>query len=692
MSEFIATDLSSGYEFPSEDIICEALKSNNFDRLNGCLVISHSSVQDFRFGGESPQHIFFRDDVWTNRYVRTTVGERLRCVSFTGISNLMLRQETKIISACLLWIVGRTAKTHSLLRKCANIIVAARILENMGYSSLFQLRFALVRNAFIAKMRECDENGQRRSDRTIRNYLMDLNDISLLGYTRLREYGYTSDVSFAEYNTDDDSNQTYCMPFRLMMKVWGGLIAELDQEIRDFNFADFSRLCTIIDGFYDSHYYPSMLAARKKGTAKPISHYRTSYYYNIARKELEQLYHSVTSPVMQGWFNVGSNKRWTYDFISIDHTKLCAWHQELTQKLLNVIQAMSGMRQTEALGILHGSLIYDGEILGLRSVLQKFAPEGGRHEDWVVGRYVEKPFLHLRKINQLLTGLSEEELDTLPVSINIREWQANRKLSFMSTQRQTEWARSFMERHHLVIRNDDIQEFWSLNPNIRDSERVAMDIREGDLWPLRTHQFRRSLAVHLRRLDLVSGNDLIRQFKHFAWGMTEWYMSGALGATHFSRTIPAAFASELERTELELAASRAVRFQHEGKLAGEGGRLLMSQRSGHSHQMTFPDIKKAMSMARRGGHKLVSLGNGFYCMNGNECEFKAVVQSSSCNPGCLNMLAGADSIPVWERRLAHYNRLLDVAVRNNASQADRDFLMLERDFYADAIRFFNGEE
>ncbi len=37
----------------------------------------------------------------------------------------------------------------------------------------------------------------------------------------------------------------------------------------------------------------------------------------------------------------------------------------------------------------------------------------------------------------------------------------------------------------------------------------------------------------------------------------------------------------------------------------------MSQRGGHLHQMTFPTLKKAMSMAKRGGQKLVSLGNGF---------------------------------------------------------------------------------
>lgn len=63
-----------------------------------------------------------------------------------------------------------------------------------------------------------------------------------------------------------------------------------------------------------------------------------------------------------------------------------------------------------------------------------------------------------------------------------------------------------------------------------------------------------------------------------------------------------------------------------------------------------------MSMAKRGGQNWY-LGNGFYCMNGHDCEFKAAVQSASCNPGCENMLAGADSVPVWKRRMAHYDNL-----------------------------------
>lgn len=55
-----------------------------------------------RFINEETLNIYFRDDVWTNRYVRTHIGETLRTVNFSGIRDPELRLEAKIISASLL--------------------------------------------------------------------------------------------------------------------------------------------------------------------------------------------------------------------------------------------------------------------------------------------------------------------------------------------------------------------------------------------------------------------------------------------------------------------------------------------------------------------------------------------------------------------------------------------------------------
>ncbi len=96
-----------------------------------------------RFINEETLNIYFRDDVWTNRYVRTHIGETLRTVNFSGIRDPELRLEAKIISASLLWIVGRTAKTQSLIRKCANIVAEPVLLSLWGIAVCFSFVFRL---------------------------------------------------------------------------------------------------------------------------------------------------------------------------------------------------------------------------------------------------------------------------------------------------------------------------------------------------------------------------------------------------------------------------------------------------------------------------------------------------------------------------------------------------------------------
>ncbi|MEY8863900.1 hypothetical protein AB9K28_03175 [Enterobacter asburiae] len=252
-----------------------------------------------------------------------------------------------------------------------------------------------------------------------------------------------------------------------------------------------------------------------------------------------------------------------------------------------------------------------------------------------------------RRINQIATqAWTGKTLDNVPLSLNIRSWFSEQQPSFMGTQRQgAEWAKKFVKRHHPFIRRDHIDEFRLLNPNIRDDERVAMEIREGLSGHCEPIEPRRSLAVHLRRLDLVSTNDLDPQA---VWALNQRHDRCGICPVHSTLRILAGRSlrhslPRLKEVDTELSASRAVSYQHEGLLYGEGREVTECPREvGISlHQMTFPTLKKAMSMAKRGGQKLVSLGNGFYCMNGTaDCEFRGGCSVSVLQSGmmCENML------------------------------------------------------
>lgn len=77
---------------------------------------------------------------------------------------------------------------------------------------------------------------------------------------------------------------------------------------------------------------------------------------------------------------------------------------------------------SEVLGVMHGSLIYDGDILGLRSVLHKFAPKVEMARLGCLSLCSQ----HLR-INQIMTGLTEDAGHT-SLSLNIRSWFSEQKL------------------------------------------------------------------------------------------------------------------------------------------------------------------------------------------------------------------------------------------------------------------------
>ena len=353
---------------------------------------------------------------------------------------------------------------------------------------------------------------------------------------------------------------------------------------------------------------------------------------------------------------------------------------------------MTGMRQHEMKGVYHDSLILEDKHVGIKSYFQKFADEGGQVEDWAAASFVETAFKALVRINTAILGKTEEEIADVPLSFNMRRWGKTGVIDPMMFQRQSEWARDFTNNDRYILTDEDLHEFKLLNPNINNHEKLSQEIYVGAIWPLRSHQYRRSIAVHAKRLNLVTNNTVAVQYKHLNTTQTEWYMSGWDNNNTIRHEIPLAFAKELEKAELELSASLAMRFQNGTNLIGEGGKQLMGQKESNDSHKLFPTFKKAMSMAKRGGTKVVSLGNGFYCMNGNECEFKPVVQSSSCNPECPSMVSDKESIPVWKKRYYHYKELLELAIKDSKSQSNIDFLELEMNFYKDALDFYGALE
>nr|MBF4237955.1 integrase [Vibrio anguillarum] len=80
-----------------------------------------------------------------------------------------------------------------------------------------------------------------------------------------------------------------------------------------------------------------------------------------------------------------------------------------------------------------------------------------------------------------------------------------------------------------LITDDDLDEFKIINPN-REPNKADERLKVGNVWPLTTHQLRRTFAVFSKRHNLCHDIAIKQQFKHLDLPTTEWYGEGGLAS------------------------------------------------------------------------------------------------------------------------------------------------------------------
>ncbi|OXY81365.1 hypothetical protein B6S08_12820 [Oceanimonas doudoroffii] len=380
------------------------------------------------------------------------------------------------------------------------------------------------------------------------------------------------------------------------------------------------------------------------------------------------------------------NRRFPQYYVDIE--QIYIFYHRAALIACETIQSMTGMRLSESNIIKFGALIDENGWVGVKSKLFKYAGEGGVEEWWAASPYIKIVFSKVRGLAKALFNVEEDELDYLYIKTDARHFITHRKFRLMKTQRNSEKVMNWTERNNIYITEEDTEEFWKLNPNIAEPEYVESVIYPGAKWPVTPHQFRRSIAVHVRRLELVTMRQLASHLKHLGKTLADWYSDGSTESSMLTGKISSAFAKELERADLERAATMAMKFQNGNNLFGRGGEILEKQKHVDSKLKTYQSYQQAKSLAKRRKSKLVSLGNGMYCMNGTECDFKAVSQSANCRPDCENLVADKDSIPIWKRRYEKFRLLYLQSIEDGKPEASREFFRLEMESYKQALEFY----
>ena len=671
---------------PTVKRVYDALKNKNFDELNDLIIIPKALNQDA---------ITFDKDEWYTTHIEPT-GRKVNFSKLTA----KLKHEVKILTMSELWLLNRSSKASSLIRKGEYYVQVAKECMKLNILSLFHLSS----DFNFEKFQENFENPMIRGDRAVKNIYMALSSVNQLQQTPLSELGYYFDRNFSEHYPYGNSNQHYCIPFSILSKIWKGHM-DYFNAFDDNLYKAINIIAKVIEVFKNE-----CTEFKGLGRENGIREQQLYAHYLLYQDELKLAMTLIKSPASFGIYkksddeiskeieqatftSLKTGKTFTYSRslprYRIDIQKFSAAINFIFLAARNALQSFTGMRISETLFIEFGSLIDEGSYFGVKSHLTKYAAEGGSDEVWATAPFSKRIFEVVNKIaDAAFIGVEKGTLKNLQIATNYQQWLFHGKLKLMPTQRQAEFMRNFCERNNIVLTADTILEFNRLNPNLHNMEKVNSEIYAGTTWPYRSHQSRRSLAVHSRRLDLLDPGEISWQFKHLTRAMADWYGEGGDLNSIYQDQIPEIMIKELDRMKIQVAAETAIRLQNTSNLFGKGGETLEKQQTLAESAKVYPSLKKAKQLARKNQTVVMSLGNGMYCLNGQDCKMSGVIQSSTCNPKCENLIADEESTGVWLKRYNFYREKLKDAQEAGKSEAICEYLRLELEYYKDALSYY----
>ncbi len=229
-----------------------------------------------------------------------------------------------------------------------------------------------------------------------------------------------------------------------------------------------------------------------------------------------------------------------YSFI--DLTSFISHNQALCMTL---IHAFSGMRSSEVLVMPHEPVIHQaakgfGDLPVFVSYLKKFEQANySQALTWATskeGVYAVQIAQKLARLNWFINRPADKPLpDNTPLWIPSRLNRINAQGHYATPLAHRLWATAVSAKTAqslgLVIEQDDIDELVTFDAfrNWDDDPRFSV----GTVWPLASHQFRRSVAVYASRSGLVSLPTLKTQYKHLSATMAAYYGENSSYARSF---------------------------------------------------------------------------------------------------------------------------------------------------------------
>lgn len=441
----------------------------------------------------------------------------------------------------------------------------------------------------------------------------------------INDEGFNIEYLTSKYGKEDTKNQTYFIPDGIHNKIIFNSIKYINKY---FDYLE--NISKYIEDEYLA--YEEALDFVKKEKPK-LTRYELKTFIRNYRKKSE------IAPSTQKLLRKHKLENVFKNNVEIQDT--CRF---LATSSYILLLTFSGMRNEEAMNIEIDNfkiLNTEPKLYVIRSYETKIS--GGEVVDYITSPVVEKAFKVLEKI-QYSSRKYDDSIE-------------NKKLLFVKSKHQKLFSYgdpsqmrknmiSFMEKFNITLNECDYKQNKVMNNN---------DLKIGDFWAIKSHQFRRTLIVNFVNHNISSMDAIKQQVKHMYLTMTEYYAKDSQLAKKLnlkqSKEIVKNIDEELLNEKVNLYKEFYYTDEH---LTGEKGKDIVSQRN-IADILSDEEIKV---MFESGQYKLTQTPYG-YCTKGDECDKSGVVDPTFCGASCSNMIITYKNALNWKKLYERNNKLFN---------------------------------
>lgn len=637
------------FELPG-DVIKE--NNNGFNKVidlyrQGNYKELYNIVVTKTYSGESKS--YFGDEEWDlTAYVDGKITNKTKMI-FSEISNEKLAIEFKIIVFTWMYAAGNarkssTIKPATLIARHSKLMSTYKYLDVQGIESITYLANVIIFHQYCEYIEE-----QQHSVGNIRLILNALNHVQRLAQITGINFFIPIDRTFSQLAKDiadtrsiDQKNQFYAIPTRIMEKLYSEATKTITalhpykENIHKLLFdlrENYSLGKLIVDEKIDSGVW--------KWITKDSPNYRVEVNKAKPSNYIDIINAHVNGSLLE-------------KHVPKNMTKIKGWISEVQASCFIICGAYTGMRRSELYGLHENSFkttaLFNKNYHTLSSTYHKMTQGRGTQSEWITVPFVKQA---IELAEAIVRDLKHQLIiDDDPMSVHNSSclWLGQARKAVLPKIRAEGSMREqfyrIAKKANAYITAEDLEEFKLINPNSNPLH-ADRKIKIGELWPITTHQFRRTFAVFAKRHSLCSDVAIKQQFKQLDLPTAEWYGQGGIASKLNNLHLDKELKSLLNEVTAEYKTETIHGWYNRGDfLYGRMGGALMRER--RELPQMYKSWEAIYDHVKEGRLDLVGTMHS-YCLAGYECSMKKVTSPANCM-NCENQLIDKDQAMNWKSR------------------------------------------